>query len=85
MSEGPTPARCIAARPEATERLDVVPPTRRSRIPVRSRIHASLVSSRASSCAFVSTVSGRADPQPAIDAPLVTARVQREARRPAVP
>ena len=24
MSEGPTPARCIAARPEATERPDVV-------------------------------------------------------------
>ena len=85
MSEAPSPAFSMAARPASTESADVVPPTRRSRMPVRSTIQASLVSSRASSCAFVTTVSGRADPQPAIAAPLVTAWAQREARRPAVP
>jgi hypothetical protein len=42
----------------------VVPPTRRSRIPVRSTIHASVVSRVASRSAFVTTFSGRAAPQP---------------------
>src|SRR5688500_14383932 len=46
----------------------VVPPTRRSRIPVRSTIHASLVSRLSSRSAFVTTLSGSAVPQPVMRA-----------------
>src|SRR3546814_12060943 len=46
----------------------VVPPTRRSRMPVRPVIHSSLVSSVVSRSTFVTIFSGRAVPQPAIRA-----------------
>ena len=47
----------------------VVPPWRRSLMPVRSVIHSSVVSSRASKSALVTTLSGRAVPQPVMVAP----------------
>ena len=52
--------------PASMARPTVVPPTRRSRMPVRSMIHASVVSSVASRSALVTTLSGRAVPQPVI-------------------
>src|SRR5579884_2388977 len=48
---------------------EVVPPMRRSFMPVRSVIQASLVSSRADRSSFVTTLSGTAEPQPVMTAP----------------
>ena len=71
MSSGVRPACLIAAAPASMARLAVVSPspaTRRSRMPVRSTIHSSLVSTRCSRSALVSRCSGTAVPQPG-DAP----------------
>ena len=70
---GSTPACSMARRPASTDSDAVVPPTRRSRMPVRSLIHASLVSIVLARSSLVTTLSGRAVPQPrdhaAADAP----------------
>ena len=63
---GSTPACSIAFRPASAASPAVVPPVRRSLMPVRSVIHSSVVSSRASRSALVSTPSGSAVPQPMI-------------------
>jgi len=44
IEAGSTPASSSAARAASTASSPVLPPTRRSRMPVRSRIQASLVS-----------------------------------------
>ena len=67
MSSGASPARLIASAAAAVASVAVVSPrpaTRRSRMPVRSTIHASFVSTRASRSAFVTRPSGTAKPQP---------------------
>src|SRR5262245_56867906 len=75
ISAGVRPARLIAAAAALVPRLAVVssgPATRRSRIPVRSTIHSSLVSTRASRSALVRRPSGSAVPQPTIDDAMLT-------------
>ena len=68
-----TPARAMARSDASMARPVVVPPTRRSRIPVRSMIHSSLVSSVSSRSTLVTTLSGIATPQPVMRAlPVVT-------------
>ena len=62
------PAAASMARP------DVVPPMWRSRMPVRSMIHSSLVSRLTAMSSLVTTLSGTAMPQPVIRMP-VTRRI----------
>ena len=71
------PAPASMARPE------VVPPMRRSRMPVRSTIHSSLVSRLTAMSSLVTTLSGTAMPQPVIRMPLTrrTRRGRRGCRR----
>lgn len=71
-SVGDRAARSRARRPASVASDDTVPPMRRSRIPERVAIHSSVVSRRASRSALVTTVSGKALPQPVITAPVVT-------------
>jgi len=62
MSAALRPAASSAGRAAATARSEVNSPSaamRRSRMPVRSTIHSSLVSSRAARSALVSTRAGR--------------------------
>jgi hypothetical protein len=69
MSDAVREACLMAAAPAATARVAVVSPAaaiRRSRIPVRSTIQASLVSTMRSRSALVSRPSGRAVPHPEI-------------------
>ena len=75
----PCPAR---PAPDSTASADVVPPTRRSRMPVRSTIHSSVVSSMASRSALVTTLSGSAVPQPVIAAPTSSVDHRAASRRP---
>ena len=63
-----TPAPAIACCAASMPRPVVVPPTRRSRIPVRSTIQASLVSRLSSRSTLVTILSGRALPQPVMRA-----------------
>src|SRR5262249_55413259 len=66
-STGPTPLAASARRDASSTRsssFSPVPITRRSRIPVRVRIHSSLVSTRASSSAFGTRRAGTAEPTP---------------------
>src|SRR6478609_6514057 len=72
MSPGATPAFCMAAAPDAIASPEVVLPTRRSRMPLRSTIHASVVSSVASRSALVTTFSGSAVPHPVMRADLTS-------------
>ena len=75
MASGVSPACLIAAAPASVARLAVVAPStamRRSRMPVRSTIHWSLVSTRCSRSALVRTCSGSAVPHPAIAARIVS-------------
>ena len=58
-----------------TESEAVVPPIRRSEIPVRATIHSSLVSRVFSRSWLVTTFSGRAVPQPEMTAPVAPGRV----------
>src|SRR5581483_7196608 len=60
------PAASRAARPASVARPEVVPPKRRSRMPVRSTIQASDVSREAARSSLVTTLSGRAMPDPVI-------------------
>ena len=60
MSAGLTPALAIAACAASVASPDVVPPTRRSRMPVRSVIQSSLVSIVAARSSLVTTLSGTA-------------------------
>src|SRR5581483_3340528 len=67
MSAAARPASVRAARAASTARSEVPWPaatTRRSRIPVRSTIHSSLVSTRLARSALVTRCSGRAAPRP---------------------
>ena len=64
MSPTRSPASSIALRPAMTPRETAEPPMRRSRMPVRSAIHSSEVSSVRESSSFVTMRSGRAMPQP---------------------
>src|ERR1019366_10309365 len=69
-----TPAAAIARRPASAAIIEVVIPDailRRSRMPVRSRIQASDVSTIASRCALVMISSGRYDAIPRLAAVLV--------------
>ena len=71
MASGVSPACLIAAAPASMARVAVVSPgpaIRRSRMPVRSTIHWSLVSTRCSRSALVRRWSGSAVPHPAIAA-----------------
>ena len=63
---GRRPASARAARPASVASPEVVPPTRRSLMPVRSVIHSSLVSMVAARSSLVTILSGRAVPQPVI-------------------
>ena len=70
MSVGDSPARLIASAAAAVPSVDDVSPgaaIRRSRMPVRSTIHSSLVSRVASRSAFVRRPSGTAVPQPSTE------------------
>ena len=64
MSSGAKPAISIALEPASTARLLVEPPMRRSLMPVRSVIQASLVSRVRDSSSLVTTLSGMPMPQP---------------------
>ena len=70
MSAGVRPASAIALRAASAPRERVVPPMRRSRIPVRSEIHSSDVSRVSESSSFVTTRSGRPIPQPVKRTPM---------------
>ncbi len=63
-----SPARVRAFWAASTASPEVVPPTRRSRMPVRSTIHSSLVSRLPSRSALVTTLSGKALPHPVMRA-----------------
>ena len=69
ISSGVLPARASAACAASMARPEVVPPMWRSRIPVRSTIHSSLVSRRTAMSSLVTTLSGTAMPQPVIRIP----------------
>ena len=73
MSSGPTPASAIALRPAMVPKERAVPPMRRSRMPVRSEIHSSLVSRVSDSSSFVTMRSGRPIPQPLKRTPMMSA------------
>ena len=60
----------MAARPDWMPSDDVGNPMRRSRMPVRSRIHSSLVSIIWARSSLVSTFSGSAVPMPVMRAPI---------------
>src|SRR5262245_26212114 len=71
-----SPDIASAARPASAESPAVVPPTWRSRMPVRSMIHSSLVSSPMSARSWlVSTFGGSAVPHPVMTAPRAFGRV----------
>ena len=72
MSAGSTPAMSMAARPDSMPMVEVGRPMRRSRIPVRSRIHSSLVSIIAARSSLVRTFSGSDVPMPMTVAPIKT-------------
>src|SRR3954447_24919210 len=72
---GSRPAISSAWRPDSTDSPIVLPPMRRSWMPVRDTIHSSLVSIISASSWLVSTFSGRAVPQPEITPPLVPGRI----------
>src|SRR5689334_12897859 len=74
------PACSSAARPASTARPAVVPPMRRSQMPLRSRIHSSLVSRVAARSSLVTILSGRAAPQPAMRAVLIRRSCRAEPR-----
>ena len=59
----------MALRPDSADSPAVVPPTRRSWMPVRSRIHSSLVSIIPARSSLVRTLGGSAVPQPVMTAP----------------
>ena len=68
---GEMPALASARRAAAVARSEVASPSaakRRSRMPVRSRIHSSFVSRNDANSAFGTTRSGSAEPTPATDA-----------------
>lgn len=69
IEAGSAPASSSAARPASIASPVVEPPMRRSRIPVRSTIHASEVSSVASRSELVTTFEGRLAPTPATRMP----------------
>ena len=69
ISEMSTPDMSRAARPASVDIPTVVPPTWRSRMPVRSTIHSSDVSIICSRSLLVSVFGPRAEPQPVITAP----------------
>src|SRR6478735_5200148 len=69
MSPASIPAMSSAARPLSIDRPAVVPPTWRSRMPVRSTIHSSVVSRYWARSSFVTRLGGRAVPQPVMTAP----------------
>ena len=69
MSARSTPDMSSAARPDSVERPTVVPPTWRSRMPVRSTIQSSDVAIICSRSLLVSVLGPRAVPQPVITAP----------------
>jgi hypothetical protein len=62
ISSGRRPAFSRAASPASMASCEVVPPILRSRIPVRSRIQASLVSRVRERSSLVTTLSGTAMP-----------------------
>ena len=64
MSPTSSPASAMAFRPAMTPSETAEPPIRRSRMPVRSVIHSSEVSSVRESSSLVTMRSGRAMPQP---------------------
>ena len=87
---GETPAASIAARAASTARSDVWVPSSakcRASMPVRSRIHSSLVSTKVSNQLLGTSRGGSAEPTPAMVAYRVTApriprrRPPRESRR----
>ena len=69
ISSAVRPAQASAACAASMARPDVVPPMWRSRIPVRSTIHSSLVSRLTAMSSLVTTLSGTAMPQPVIRIP----------------
>ena len=75
ISAGSTPDISSAWRPDSIDRPTVVPPTWRSRMPVRSTIHSSDVSNICSRSWLVSTFGGRAVPHPVMTAPRVAGLV----------
>src|SRR5438270_2093349 len=84
MVDGSTPARSMACWPASTASVPVDPPKRRSRMPVRSTIHSSVVSRRDAKSALVTIFSGRAAPQPRTAMPIssdVRSRRRGRARR----
>ncbi len=64
MSEASTPASSRASRAASVARPEVDPPIRRSPMPVRSRIHSSVVSIQAVRSSLVRTFSGSEAPIP---------------------
>src|SRR5690606_16093224 len=75
MRAGSSPAISSACLPDSTDKLVVLPPIRRSRMPVRAWIHSSLVSIVAARSALVTTLSGKAVPHPEITAPWAPGRI----------
>ena len=69
ISSGRRPALASAAIPASMASCEVVPPIRRSRMPVRSWIQASLVSMVTDRSSLVTTLSGTAMPQPVMMPP----------------
>ena len=72
MSEGSTKASSMARFPATTPRDFAEPPMRRSRIPVRSVIHSSVVSRVLESSSLVTIRSGTAMPHPLKRTPMVS-------------
>ena len=75
MSDAAMPARSSARRPASAAISEVMPPTRRSLMPVRSVIQASLVSRRAERSSFVTTLSGTEMPQLRTEMPRTPAQL----------
>src|SRR5439155_7898276 len=69
---GSTPAESMACWPASTASVPAEPPKRRSRMPVRSMIHSSVVSSRDAKSALVTIFSGRAVPHPVMRIPTLS-------------
>src|SRR5438132_5813041 len=76
MSDPSSPACTSACRAAGSARSDIASSSfaiRRSRMPVRSMIHSSVVSTRVSSSWFASTRSGTRQPMPVIEMRLASA------------
>ena len=75
MSPASSPAMSSAARPLSIDSPAVVPPTWRSLIPVRSRIHSSVVSRYWARSSLVIVFGGSAVPHPVMTAPPMPAGI----------